>query len=175
MSQHPNIIIICEDRKTCQLLTSCLTDLFDLTIIGYNTNPATYYDATKSQLLVLVAHPPPTYALKKLRELTIDKHIPPIFLISEKWDYPSFVTAHRFGVIDFLELPIRPSELLSRLHAYFSKAGLAKGDFEKTKNILPLFLKKLSKKIFQANSNIIHPCFIAVSYTHLTLPTICSV
>ncbi len=169
MSKNPNLIIICEDNKTSQLLISCLTDLFDLTIIGYNTNPTIYYDPSKLQLLVLVAHPPPTFALKKLRELMDDNNTPPVFLISEEWNYPSIVTAHRFGVVDFLELPIRPTELLSRLHDYFSTQADYAGNTEETEGSFSQLLRKLSKKIFQTKTNIIHPYFIETDKGSTTL------
>ncbi len=169
MSKHPNLIVICEDNQTSQLLTSCLTDLFDLTIIGYNTNPTIYYDSSKLQLLVLVAHPPPTFALKKLRELLDDANTPPVFLISEEWDYPSIVTAHRFGVVDFLELPIRPTELLSRLHDYFSNRIAKTVNTGDNGGSFSQFLRKLSKKIFHTGTNIVHPYFVDSSTSINTL------
>jgi len=116
-----SLLLISHEKPISNKIFAVLKQIFQIKQLSFDEN---YGDSLKSEsfnFILLVGLQSPMDIHAKLRALYLLPKVPPIILISDITDANFIVQSYRYGVIDYVQVPIDMGELISVLHHQIKK------------------------------------------------------
>ena len=116
-----NLLLISHEKKISNKIYAVLKQLFEIKRLNFDADFSTSLAQQNYQLILLIGLQSPMDIHAKLRALNLLDKTPPIILISDITDANFIVQSYRYGVVDYIQVPVDLSELISVLHHQIKK------------------------------------------------------
>lgn len=117
-----NILLISHEKQISNKIHSVLKQIFQIKQLSFDENCSDSLQNESFNLILLIGLRSPMDAHAKLRALHLLPEVPPIILISDITDANFIVQSYRYGVIDYVQVPVDMGELISVLHHQIKKS-----------------------------------------------------
>lgn len=116
-----NLLLISHEQQISDKIHSVLKQIFQIKQLSFDENCRDALKHESFDLLLLIGLQSPMDVHAKLRALHLLPEIPPIILISDIVEANFIVRSYRYGVVDYVQVPLDIGELISVLHYQIKK------------------------------------------------------
>lgn len=155
-----NLLLISHDKPISNKINAVLKPIFQIKQLSFEEDCTASLQQDCFDLILLIGLQSPVDIHAKLRALHLIPKVPPIILVSDIADANFIVQAYRYGVIDYVQVPIDMGELISVLHHQIKKISTAAAS-NPEKGLATILWQKLKPEFINSEMGIAyqHPLF----------------
>jgi len=122
-TKKQNLLLISHEKLIGNKIHAVLKQIFQIKQLSFDENCADSLQRESFDLILLIGLQSPMDVHAKLRALHLLPAVPPVILISDITSANFIVQSYRYGVIDYVQVPIDMGELISVLHHQIKKTS----------------------------------------------------